>query len=66
MIWATSFPPLLKLTQTEKKLKPDAMTTYKRRATIGSHITNYKTLAHRNAVTTETGSSAPCGHCALC
>jgi len=39
--------------------------TYKRPATIGSHITNYKTPAHRNVVTTETGSSAPCGHCAL-
>jgi len=40
------------------------MITYKRPATIGSHITNYKTLAHRNVVTAETGSSAPCGHCA--
>jgi len=46
-------------------MKLDAMTTYKRPATIGLHITNYRTLAHRN-VTAETGSSAPCGHCALC
>jgi len=42
------------------------MITYKRPATIGSHITNYRTLAHRNVVTAETGSSAPYGHCALC
>jgi len=38
----------------------------KRPATIGSHITNCKILAHRNVVTAETGSSAPCGHCTLC
>ena len=34
--------------------------------TIGSHITNYKTLAHRNVVTAESDSSAPCDHCELC
>ena len=42
------------------------MIMYKRPATIGLHITNYKTLVHRYVVTAETGSSAPCGHCALC
>jgi len=38
-------------------MKADAI-TYKPPATIGSHITNCKTLLHRNVVTTEFVSAA--------
>ena len=64
MVWATSFPSLLELSLKEKNLK-HVMITYKRPATIGSHITNYETLAYRNVATTETGSTAPRGQCAV-
>jgi len=43
------------------------MITYKRPTTAGQLLTNYRSLAHREALNQQQrGCSGPCGHCALC
>jgi len=63
IVWTTSFLSLLKLTQAEKNVKPDIMIAYKRPVTVCTHVTNYKTLAHRDVAAGETGSFGPRGPC---
>ena len=47
LVWATSFSNLIKLDQKEKHLAPMASITYKKPKTLGSILTNYKLIAHR-------------------
>ena len=42
VMWATTFPSCLQLSQKEKALQPEAAIVYKRPPTIGALITNYK------------------------
>ena len=43
------------------------MITYKRPTTVGQLLTNYRSLAHREASNQQQrGYLGPCGHCALC
>jgi len=64
-VWATSFPHLTTLTNTEK-FNPKAMMTYKRPTTIRKLLTNHKHLALSKTREHVKGMSGPCGHCALC
>ena len=66
LVWASGFPHLLKLSQRERSLQPQAMITYKRPPALRDYLTNYKRIANDQHATPEGGSSAPCGHCALC
>jgi len=66
-VWPTSFPNLLRLTKKEKTLNDEAMITYKTPTTVGQLLTNYRSLAHSEALNQQQrGYSRPCGHCALC
>lgn len=65
IVWATSFPKLLELTEKEKSLKPRATTVYKKPATLANKLTNYRQLAH-DKHSDKQGSSNPCGSCSLC
>ena len=64
-VWATHFPKLMRLSKREKELNPNALLTYKRPATLGTHLTNYKELAHMEAPSVQ-GGSLRCRHCKLC
>ena len=66
-VWPTSFPNLLRLTKKEKALNNEAMITYKRTTTVGHLLTNYRSLAHREALNQQQRYySGPCEHCGLC
>jgi len=52
-----SFTLLLKLSQKVKNLNPNVNITFKRLSTIGTNITNYASLAHRNFPAKDAGSS---------
>ena len=62
--WPTAFPDVIKLTNKEKKLQPNAFVSYRRPATLGKILTNYLKLAWQ--LIEEVGISGPCGKCVLC
>ena len=71
LVWATRFSNVIKLEQKEKHLASMASITYKKKTkTMGSILTNYKLIAHRDVQhdkkLSNTGSSAPCEKCTLC
>jgi len=50
----------------EKALNEEALITYKRRTTVGQLLTNYRSLADREASSQQQrGYSGPCGHCVV-
>ena len=59
-VWTTNFPNLLKLTDGEKQLNPNAMIAYKRPQTLSTLLTNYKIIAHK--VNVGRGISHPWGN----
>ena len=62
--WPTAFPGVIKLTNIEEKLQPNAFVSYRRPATLGKILTNYRKLAKQ--LIEDVGVSGPCGKCALC
>ena len=55
---------MLKLTDMEKQLNPNAMIAYKRPQTFSTLFTNYKIIAYK--VNIGRGISHLCGNCMLC
>ena len=47
ILWATSFPQFLQITDKERSIKPEANVIYKRPACLANTLTKYKTLAHK-------------------
>nr|CAB3263302.1 uncharacterized protein LOC108950347 [Phallusia mammillata] len=67
IVWATAFPACVLLTQKEKAMEPLASITYKRPPTLAHFLSNFKVLSIGKAGKDNgTGSSSPCGKCALC
>ena len=67
VVWTTSFPTELKLSQKERTLNSKATIAYKRPSTLGQRLMQYRKIAHDSVDSSSTtGSSHPCGHCSLC
>jgi hypothetical protein len=65
IVWATSFPNLVKLSRKEKELNGRATVVYKRPRTLSNQLENYKFIAHEDQ-RSSARSSGPCGRCSLC
>ena len=68
IVWATSFPALLRISKMELALNETAQITYKRPQTLGQQLTRYRALAHglSNDRMASNVGSGPCGRCSLC
>ena len=63
--WATPFKNLIKLSNPESQLKPEASIVYKNPPTLAMKLAKYKQLAHKETILPSPGSFA-CKNCTLC
>ena len=62
--WTTQFKNIVKLTEKEKDLAPNAAVTFCRPTTLGSQLKNHKLIAKGQSQVNS--GSQPCGKCGLC
>ena len=65
IVWATQFKNIMKLSNKEKDLAPQATITYCKPSTLGNALKNYKQISRNDKTNTNYGTKK-CKRCGLC
>ena len=66
MNWPTEFKNIIKLNRAQKKLMPNACTTYCKPPTLANHLLHYRKISQETGQEEKSDRSKKCGSCGLC